>query len=174
MDSTDIERATEGSTESHPELDMLSSPLKLDDRITAQGADEPCTTVISRQSTLKGGAFSKSTNGLLKRKHPYDTSTVENVVSETLHPRLVKLMHYVLLAGHRGQNKIYYRLRKNFYWRHMAASAMATVRGCRSCARNRVRLQKHLNCFKLFLALRHVQSVAVDIFGLLPRTQHGK
>ena len=48
------------------------------------------------------------------------------------------------------------------------------VQGCRTCAINRVRLRKHLNGFKLFPATRPLESLAIDILGLLPMTKAGK
>lgn len=60
------------------------------------------------------------------------------------------------------------------YWPHMAVDVMATVGNCHSIAPNRVGLRKHLNCLKLSLTLRAVQSFANDIYGPLFPTKHGK
>ena len=39
---------------------------------------------------------------------------------------------------------------------------------------NRVKLRKHLNRLRLFPATRPLESLAIDILGLLPKTKAGK
>lgn len=84
-------------------------------------------------------------------------------VPEPLCPRLLALMHYVILAGHIGQNKMCWGLRRPFYWPHMAADARVTVRNCYSGAGNCVQLRKHPNRLMLFPAFRPLHSAAIDI-----------
>ena len=48
------------------------------------------------------------------------------------------------------------------------------VEDCSSCAKNRVKDQKHVYKMKLFPATKPLEYVAMDILGPLPRTKHGK
>ena len=66
---------------------------------------------------------------------------------------------------------MYYALRREYYWPHLAADVAATVRGCRTCAMNRVKLRKHLNRLKLSPATRPLENLAIDILGPLPKTK---
>lgn len=93
---------------------------------------------------------------------------------ESKRPPLLTRFHYVIFAGHPGQNKMYYGLQRIFYWPHMAVDAMVTVRSWRSCACSRARPRTHLNRLQLFSALCSLQSVAVDVLGPLRHTKHGK
>ena len=88
--------------------------------------------------------------------------------------RLLRLCHNPAIAGHPGQNRIYYALRREYYWPHLASDVAATVRGCRTLAMNWVKLGKHLNRLRLFPAMRPLESLAIDILGPLPKTKTGK
>lgn len=72
---------------------------------------------------MKDGASFEETEGLLNPKHPDDTCTVQVVVPESVRPKVLALRHYVMFAGIRSQNRVYYGLRRHFYWPHMAADA---------------------------------------------------
>ena len=69
---------------------------------------------------------------------------------------------------------MYYALCRDYYWPHLGTDVAATVRGCGTCAMNRFKLRKHLNRLKLFPATRPLESLAIDIFGPLPKTKAGK
>ena len=111
---------------------------------------------------------------MLKRRHPFDPDIVQVVVPRTLRARLPRLGHNPVIAGHPGQNRMYYALLREYYWPHLAADIAATVQGCRTCAMNRVKLRKHLNRLRLFLATRPLESLAIDILGPVPKTKAGK
>ena len=92
----------------------------------------------------------------------------------TLRARLLRLCHNPAIAGHPGQNRLYHALRRAYYWPHLAADVASTVRGCWTCAMNRVKLWKHLNRLRLFPATRRLESLAIDILGPLPKNRAGK
>lgn len=142
-DNTDpfnITRAYKKKAESHLELGTLLFPLTLKYLKTAQRADEFCTSVSLQQFAVKDGSFSKDANGLLRQKYLHNICTAQIVVLQTGRSRLLAMMHYVLFAGHPGQNKMYHVVRRDFYCLHMAASAMVTVQNFWLCAPNWVRL----------------------------------
>jgi hypothetical protein len=55
----------------------------------------------------------------------------------------------------------------------MAEDAYETGRKCDACARNRISERRHTNRFQLFPATGPLKSVAMDIFGPLPRMKLG-
>lgn len=69
-----------------------------------------------------------------------------------------------------GQIKLYYARQSHFCWPFMAADSMATVWIIHMCARNCVNIRQHLSHLKLFLAIRPLHSVTIDIPGPLPST----
>ena len=136
--------------------------------------DDFCQTVLARQSESRDSAFFEDYHGVLKRRHPFDPDIVQVVVSRTLRAWLLRLCHNPAIAGHPGQNRMYYALRCQYYWPNLTADVAATVRGCQTCATNRVKLRKHLNRLRLFPATRPLESLAIDILGPLPKTKARK
>ena len=55
----------------------------------------------------------------------------------------------------------------------MAADTCKTIRNCTICAKNRVKLRKRTHPHQIFPATRPVESVAIDILGLLKKTKKG-
>ena len=63
----------------------------------------------------------------LVRKSPLD-GTLQRVVLTRLRPQVLYLAHHPRLAGHPGATRMYYTLRREYYWPHMASDAFSTVR----------------------------------------------
>ena len=156
-----------------PELDAVPRALTWAEIIDAQKSDDFCQTTL-RNLSANSPFFEDDETGALMRRHPNDPSMRQIVLPHALRGRLLHLAHHTIPAGHPGQNKMYYTLRQWYYWPHMAADVMNEVRNCSGCAKNRLRLRRHLNRLKLFPATRPLEDVAIDILGPLPRTKHGK
>ena len=155
--------------------DRLPAPLTFDEILAAQRTDTFCQGVLQRQSPTKDRTFYEhETTGLLMRRPPHVPAREQIVLPASLRPRLLTLTHNARLAGHPGQNRMFYTIARTYYWPQMAADVAATVRNCHACARNRVKLRKHLNRLKLFPATRPLESLAIDILGPLPKTRTGK
>lgn len=151
----------------------LPSPLTLDQLIEEQKIDEFCQNVLARQLLRNWTPSSlRTVDGLLKQKHPYDPDTIQIVVLKTLRSRLLTLAHVLVLAGHHGQNRMYYVLRWTYFWPHMAVDVAVTVRHCGPCARNLFKMRRSLNLMKP--ATRPLESIAIDNLGPLPKTKRGK
>ena len=155
-----------------PTLDTLPTALTLDEIRREQRTDDFCQTILNRQAP-RDSAFREDDNGLLRRYPHREPELAQIVLPKSLRPRLLALAHHIPIAGHPGQNRMYYTLRKTYYWPHMAIDIAATVRDCRSCARNRIRLRRHLNRLQLFPATRPLESIAIDILGPLPKSKSG-
>ena len=78
------------------------------------------------------------------------------------------------MAGHPGLNRMYYHIRKVYYWPHLAADVAATVRNCHSCARNRVKRRRHTNYLKPFNVTKRFEYVSIDILGPMPKSRRCK
>ena len=110
---------------------------------------------------------------MLCRRHPRDQTIVQAVLPSSLRHRLLRLAHHSPLAGHPGQTRLHRRLRRSYYWPHMAAHVGAAVRECAPCAKNRLRLLRKASQMKLFPATAPLESVAIDILGSLPKSSRG-
>lgn len=95
------------------------------------------------------------------------------VVPHALKQRILFLNHYPITAGHPGGRKLYYRIRKDFYWPSLAVDCYATVRGYPACARERIKLRQKVGKLKLLPANAPLESVCIDILGRLIRTARG-
>ena len=146
------------------------NPVKWEELLTEQQSDEFCMKVREQINSGEPVAFAEDQRGILVR-------TVCNppqlVVPESLRERLLHAAHHAQLAGHPGGRKLYYVLRRYFYWPAMAMDAYNTVRNCVSCARNRIKLRRHASPLKLFPARAPLEYLAIDILGELIRTPRG-
>ena len=157
-----------------PPQDHLPASLTIEEIAEEQRVDKLCQTVLARQSGSRDSTFFEDHQGVLKRRHPVEPDIVKFVVPRTLRARLLHICHTPTIAGHPGQNLMYFALRGEYYWPHLAADVAATVQGCRTCSMNRVKLQKHLNRLRLFPETRPLGSLAIGILGPLPKTKAGK
>ena len=146
-------------------------PVSRSELLEAQRTDDFCQTVMTRQHMLRDSRFFEDRYGVLRRVDPYDEAGSQIVVPQTLRARILSLAHYPKLAGHPGQTRMYYTLRRGYYWPHMAADVFDTVRNCHQCAKNRIRLRKRTNPLALFPATVPLRSVAIDILGPLTKTK---
>ena len=168
----DFEADKSGSQVAPPQYD-LPAPLTIEEIAEEQRVDDFCQTVFARQSESRHSALFEDHQEVLKRRHPFDSDIVQVVVPRTLRARLLRLCHNPAIAGNLGQNRMYYALRREYYCPQLATDVASNVRGCRTCAINRVKLRKHLNRPRLFPATRPLESLAVDILGPLPKNKQG-
>ena len=78
--------------------------------------------------------------------------TLQRAVPTRVRPLVLYLAHHPRLAGNPGATRMYYILRREYYWPHMDSDAYATVRNCASCAATRRTLVKDQKYLKLFFA----------------------
>ena len=157
-----------------PPQDDLPAPLTIEEIAEEQRVDDFCQTVLARQSEFWDSASFEDRQRVRKRRHPSDPDIVQVVVPGTLRARLLRLCHNPAIAGHPGQNCMCSAFRREYYWPQLTADVALTVRGFRTCGMNRVKLRKHLNRFRFFPETRLLESLAVNILGLLPKTKAGK
>ena len=92
-----------------------------------QRGDTFCLQVLTEQDSWHRH-FYEGPDGILRRRHPAQRDLVQIVLPTVLRPRVLRLCHYSLLSGHPGLNRMYYHIRRIYYWPHLAADVAATVR----------------------------------------------
>ena len=108
LDHTRDFEADESGSQVAPPQDDLRAPLKIEEIAEEQRVDELCQTILARQSESRDSAFFEDHQGVLKQRHPFDLDIVQVVVPRTLCARLLRLCHNPAIAGHPGQNGMYY------------------------------------------------------------------
>ena len=148
-----------------------AASISVEEFLRAQAEDAFCRFAAETVGT-PNSKFDIDRYGFLVRKSPLD-GTLQRVVPTRLRPRVLYLAHHPRLAGHPGATRMYYTLRREYYWPHMASDAFSTVRNCTSCAATRGTLVKNQKDLKLFPAAGPLEFVAMDLLGPLPKTAHG-
>jgi hypothetical protein len=114
-----------------------------------QSRDLECQELGQRQG--KSCVTDLNTDGILFRNAPLDGSK-QIVVPLSLRPRLLRLEHFPVVAGHPGVSKMYASMRRKFFWKEMYKDVEETVRHCTVCAKNRVTERMRTSFLKLFPA----------------------
>ena len=110
------------------------------------------------------------------------SNRISNKSSCRTRPRVPKLSYHAKLAGHPGQTRMYYKVRRTYCWQPMDANIFATVRNCTTCAKNRLirspfpqrkRVRKRANPLKLFPVTKPLASLCIYILGPLTKSKQG-
>lgn len=176
--------------EEHEQVEFMETDFAEADVFTAESGEEPREVIpVTAEEILKGQLddelcqearrrinagvptqFANDSSGILMRMVEMNPQIV---VPFTLRARILETSHYAKLAGHPGERKLYYSLRRHFYWPSMAVDTYGVVRQCATCARNRIKLRKHAAALKLFPARAPLEFVVIDILGELVKTPRG-
>ena len=148
-----------------------TNPISVDEVLKEQASDPFCKAKL-HQVGDKGSSFEINRQGVLGRISPLD-GTFQKVVPKSLQARILHAAHYPVLAGHPGATRMYYTLRKNYYWPHMAFDALSVAARCESCAQVRGTQFRHQRLLKLFPATGPLEFVAMDLLGPLSKTKNG-
>ena len=99
------------------EVNIADFPTKLTipEILKSQRMDAFCQTVMSRQALKLDTLFYEDDDDLLRSQHPRQSDIKQNVMPESLRPRILKLEHYSRLAGHPGQTRVYQHVRRTYY-----------------------------------------------------------
>ena len=83
------------------------------------------------------------------------------------------LEHHATVAAHPCMNRMYYTMRKAYYWPSMVTYIHTTITKCTTCAQNRLALRRHTTPSTLFPATQPLTELSVDIFGPIPASKKG-
>ena len=103
-------------------------PVTSDELLTAQEEDPFCQEKAISVGDPKS-QFELDRYGFLVRRSRLDF-TWAKVVPASLRDRILYLAHYMRLSGHQGIIRMYYTLRREFYWPQMAKDAFYVVGNC--------------------------------------------
>ena len=93
----------------------VPTKITIEEILEAQKTDAFCQTVLARQSKRYDSAFFEGADGLLRRRHPREPDIEQVVLPDSLRPRVLQLAHHAKLAGHPGQTRMYYNVRRTYY-----------------------------------------------------------
>lgn len=145
----------------------------------SDGTGEECLLTTSELITALASSpySSKAANmvGKLDSVYSYDWKGVlikqarihgalQRVVPLSLRAGILYMSYYPVLAGHRGNSRLYDSLRHDNYWCHMNNDAYTTVVDCQSCAMQSLRAC-HQKLLRLFVAIEPLEFLTMDILG---------
>ncbi|CAN8070204.1 unnamed protein product [Agarophyton chilense] len=146
-------------------------PVTREEFLREKAQDAYCRT-LADQIRFKGSLLDVDHIGYIMRRSTLDGS-LQKVVPKALHTRVLYLAHYSQLSGHPGATRMYYTLKQQFYWPHMAHDVYTFVGQCESCVRTRGGIRKHRKYLKMFPAAGPLEFVAIDLLGPLRKTKNG-
>ncbi|CDF38169.1 unnamed protein product [Chondrus crispus] len=89
-------------------------------------AEDPFCTAAAETVGNPDSRYDVERYGFVVRKSPLD-GTLQRVVPKRLRAKILYLAHHPRLAGHPGGTRMYYTLRREYYWPHMANDAFSTT-----------------------------------------------
>jgi len=147
-----------------------TKPVELDDVVEAQQTGDYCVKMSTRVERGTAKAFFRNEHPALYRRTPYGNQLV---VPKSLRERVLALEHHATVAAHPGMNRMYYTMRKAYYWPSMVTDIHTTVTNCTTCAQNRLALRRHTTPLTLFPATEPLTEMSNDIFGPIPAYKKG-
>jgi len=148
----------------------LPAPVEYDDVVEAQQTDEFSVELAKRVARKTAKAFFQNESHDLCRRAPYGDQLV---ISESLRERILTLEHHATVSAHPGMNRMYYAMRRLYYWPSMVSDTYSTNSKCTTCVQNRLSLRRHTSPLTLFPATKPLSDLSVDIFGPIPATKAG-
>ena len=163
----------------HPRYTVLTSeadhsvePISIDEIVREQARDAYCCTKRTEMDHEWNSPFKEDETGLLVRISNLDGAH-QIVIPKSMQKRILYANHYPKTAGHPGGRRMFYTMRRYYYWPYMSLDIYNTVKNCEACAKESIRLRKIASKLKLFPATFPLESVALDYVGPLPKTTHG-
>jgi len=110
-------------------------PVEFDDVVEAQQADDYCFEMSTREERGTAKTFFRNNHHALYRPTPYGNHLV---IPKSLRERISTLEHHATEAAHPGMSRMYYTMRKEYYWPSMVTDKHTTITRCTTCAQNRL------------------------------------
>jgi len=145
-------------------------PVEFDDVVEAQQMDDYCVAMTKRVELGTAKAFFRDEHHALYCRSPYGNQLV---IPKSLRECVLTLEHHATVAAHPGMNRMYYTMRKAYYWPSMVTDIHLTITKCTTCAQNRLALRRHTTTLTLFQATEPLTELSVDIFGPIPASKKG-
>jgi len=143
---------------------------KLDDVVEAQQPDDYCVEMSTRVEYGTAQAFFRNGHHALYRRTPYGNQLV---IPKSLRERILTLEHHATVAAHPGMSRMYYTMRKAYYWPLMVTDIHTTITKSTNCAQNRLALRRNTTPLTLFAATEPLKKLSVDILKPIPASKKG-
>ncbi|GBM07666.1 Retrovirus-related Pol polyprotein from transposon 412 [Araneus ventricosus] len=113
--------------------------------------------------------------GILYRYSP-DTESEEAQLVVPCHERerVLQQYHDSPTAGHSGSEGTYFKIASRYYFPGMRKFIAEYVKNCAECNRYKPNNQKPAGLLKTPIYAQRFETLAIDLFGLLPETPTGK
>jgi len=115
-------------------------------------------------------AFFRDEHHALYRRAPYGNQLV---IPKSLRERVLTLENHATVASQPGMNRMYYTMRKAYYWPSMVTDIHSTITKCTTCAQSRLALRRHTTPLTQFPATAPLSELSVDIFGPILASKKG-
>jgi len=145
-------------------------PVEFDDVVEAQQTENYCVEMSTRVERGTAEAFFRNEHHALYRWTPYGNQLV---IPKSLRERVLTLENHATVAAHPGMSRIYYTMRKAYYWPSMVTDIHTTITKCTTCSQNRLALRRHTTPLTLLSATEPLTELSVDIFGPIPASKKG-
>lgn len=139
--------------------------------IAAQKTKYYCQIIFDTMGHAKSFSV-EGADVVLNRRHPSIQQLEQIVVPKKLWSLLLHLAHHSRIAGDPGLTLMFSHLGRTYYWTLMTADIAYLFRSC-LYARKRLRLIRREKPMHLFPTKKPFESVAVDLFGPMPKTKAG-
>jgi len=113
----------------------MPAPVEYDDIVEAQQTDAFCVELARRVAHKTAKALFQNESHGLYRRAPYGDQLV---IPESLRERILTLEHHATVSAHPGMNRMYYAMRRRYYWPSMVTDIYNTITKCTTCAQNRL------------------------------------
>jgi len=148
----------------------MPAPVEYDDIVEAQQTDAFCVELAKRVARNTAKAFFQNLIHAPCRRPP---SGDQLFIQESLREHVLTLEHHATVSAHPGMNRMYYAMRRRYYWPSMVTDIYNTITKCTTCAQNRLSLRRRTSPLTLFPARESLTDLSVDIFGPIPATKAG-
>ena len=148
----------------------MPAPVAYDDIVEARQTDAFCVELAKRVARKTAKAFFQNESHGLCRRAPYGDQLV---VPESLRERILTLEHHATVSAHPGMNRMYYALRRRYYWPSMVTDIYSTITKCTTRTQDRLSLRRHTSPLTLFPATEPLTDLSVEILGSIPATKAG-
>ena len=132
--------------------------------------DAFCVELAKRVAHKTAKAIFQNESHGLSRRAPYGDQLV---IPESLRERILTMEHHATVSAHPGMNRMYYAMRRRYYWPSMVTDIYSTITKCTTCAQNRLSLRRRTSPLTLFPGTEPLTDLSVDIFGPIPATKAG-
>jgi len=106
-------------------------PVGIDDVVEAQQTDDYCVEMSTRVERGTAKAFFRNEHHALYLGTPYGKQLV---IPKSLRERVLTLEHHATVTAHPGMNRMYYTMRKAYYWPSMVTDIHTTITTSTTCA----------------------------------------